>query len=50
MQEFLRQQLQDMAARPSTEELLERIRQRKAHTGTALAATDLLAARDADRR
>ncbi|NDY94409.1 hypothetical protein G3I74_01525 [Wenzhouxiangella sp. C33] len=50
MQEFLRQQLEVMATRPSTEELLERIRLRKAGANKTLSASDLLAARDADRR
>ncbi len=43
MQEFLRQQLEVMATRPSTEEMLERIRLRKAGTHKTLAASDLLA-------
>lgn len=50
MQEFLRRELEAMAARPATEDLLERIRQRKAASGTHLDAADILEARDADRR
>ncbi len=50
MQEFLRRELEAMAARPATEDLLERIRQRKAASGTRLDAADILEARDADRR
>ena len=49
MQEFLRQELERMAAIPATEELLEKIRQRKGATGTLLEVADLLSARDADR-
>lgn len=50
MQEYLRQELERMASRPTVEEVSERIRQRKNRTGTQLATEDVLAARDADRR
>jgi len=50
MQEFLRHELERMAALPTADELLEKIRQRKGATGTRLELSDVLAARDADRR
>lgn len=50
MQEYLRHSLEDIAARPTTEEILDRIRQRKAATNTRLASAEVLAARDSDRR
>ncbi len=50
MQEFLRHELERMAALPTAEELLEKLRQRKGATGTMLERSDVLAARDADRR
>lgn len=50
MQEFLRQQLELMANRPSTEELLEHIRRRKASAKKTLPTAEILAARDADRQ
>ncbi|MDT8439915.1 MAG: hypothetical protein RQ729_13000 [Wenzhouxiangellaceae bacterium] len=50
MQEYLRQQLEVMAARPSVEEILDRIRKRKAGSGCELKLDDILAARNADRR
>ena len=50
MQEFLRNELERMAALPTAEDLLEKLRQRKGATGTRLESSDVLAARDADRR
>lgn len=50
MQEYLRQELERMASRPTVEEVSERIRERKARSGTRLSAADVLSARDADRR
>ena len=50
MQEFLRHELERMAALPTAEELLEKLRQRKKATGTRLERSDVLVARDADRR
>jgi antitoxin FitA len=50
MQEFLRHELERMAALPTAEDLLEKLRQRKGATGTRLERSDVLAARDADRR
>ena len=50
MQEFLRHELERMAALPTAEELLEKLRQRKGATGTRLERSDVLAARAVDRR
>lgn len=50
MQEYLRQELERMAARPTVQDVSESIRQRKARSGTRLTAADVLVARDADRR
>lgn len=50
MQEYLREALQRMAARPQVEQVLARMRERKMATGTQLTATSIVSARDADRR
>lgn len=50
MQEFLRFELERLAARPSVEKLLEQIRLRKKKSGTRLSAATILEHRDADRR
>jgi antitoxin FitA len=50
MQEFLRVELERLAARPSVDEVLGRIRERKALARTRLDPDEILAARDADRR
>jgi antitoxin FitA len=50
MQEYLRAELERLAARPPIEKVLERIRERKATTGTRLPPEEILARRDADRR
>lgn len=50
MQEFLRIELERLASRPSVDELLARMRERKALSGTQVAARDILAAREADRK
>ena len=50
LQEFLRQQLIDLANKPDPEVLLERIRARKAGTGTRLGRKRILQHRDAERR
>ena len=49
MQEYLLSELEQVASRPSNEELLERIRRRVEASGTRVSAADILAARDADR-
>jgi hypothetical protein len=50
MQEYLRGELERLAARPPVEKVLERIRERKATAGTRLSPEEILAHRDADRR
>jgi antitoxin FitA len=50
MQEFLRGELERLAARPAVDEVLGRMRERKALGGTRLDPDEILAARDADRR
>jgi antitoxin FitA len=50
MQEYLRRELERLAEQPSIEEVLERMRQRKASTVRHIDPADILAARDADRR
>ncbi len=50
LQEYLRARLVELAARPDAETLVERIRSRKAATGSSLSAERILAHRDADRR
>lgn len=50
MQEFLRAELERLAARPPVEKVLERIRERKATAGTRLPPEEILAHRDAGRR
>ncbi|WP_419911862.1 FitA-like ribbon-helix-helix domain-containing protein [Candidatus Poriferisodalis sp.] len=50
MQEFLRGELERLAAKPSVSTLLEEIRRRKEAAGTHVSAAEILAARDADRK
>ncbi|CAN5238064.1 hypothetical protein BH20ACT9_BH20ACT9_07470 [soil metagenome] len=50
LQEHLRAELTELARRPTVDEGLERVRARKATTGTRLGAGDILGHRDADRR
>jgi plasmid stability protein len=50
MQEYLRAELERLAARPPIEKVLERIRERKAMAGTLLSADEICAHCDADRR
>lgn len=50
MQEYLRAELERLAARPPIEKVLERIQERKATTGTRLSPEEILGHRDADRR
>jgi antitoxin FitA len=50
MQEYLRAELERLAARPPVEKVLERIRERKATAGTRLPPEEILAQRDAERR
>jgi len=50
MQEFLRAELERLAARPPIEQLLARIRDRKKTAQTRVSASEILAHRNADRR
>jgi len=50
MQEYLRAELERLAARPPVEKMLERIRERKAMAATRLSPEEILTHRDADRR
>jgi hypothetical protein len=50
MQEFLREELERLAARPSIETWLEQVRKRKRATQTRLSPRRIVDHRDADRR
>lgn len=50
LQEYLRAQLVEFAARPDPEALVARLRARKDSTGSLLSAQEILVHRDADRR
>ncbi len=50
LQEHLRSELIELARRPSVEQLLDRVRERKATTSTRLSIEEILGYRDADRR
>lgn len=50
MQEFLRGELERIASRPSVETWLEGVRERKALAETRVSPSQILGARDADRR
>ena len=50
MQEYLRGELERLAARPSVESWLAETRRRVEAAGTRVSAEEILAARDADRR
>jgi len=50
MQEFLRAELERLAARPSMESVLARIRERKRITGTRISVEEILSDLDADRK
>lgn len=50
MQEYLRMELERMAARPSVEAWLGQVRKRKRASQTRVSAAKILKARDADRR
>lgn len=50
MQEYLRAELERLAARPSIEAWLEKVRERKRSAGTSLSVEEIIQARDADRR
>jgi plasmid stability protein len=50
MQEFLRAELERLAARPSVEAWLQQVRKRKRAAQTRVASDQILKNRDADRR
>ena len=50
MQEYLRCELERLAARPPINQVLARLRERKTTAGTRLTADEILEHRDADRR
>ena len=50
MQEYLRAELERMAARPTVETWLEQVRRRKRSSQTRVSARKILDDRDADRR
>jgi plasmid stability protein len=50
MQEFLRAELERLAARPSVEAWLQQVRKRKSAAQTRVSPTQILKNRDADRR
>lgn len=50
LQEYLLQELIQMASQPSLEEVISRARARVRATRTRMSVADILAARDADRR
>lgn len=49
LQEYLKNLLTESAGRPSAEDVIARARARVATTGSRVSASDILAARDADR-
>jgi hypothetical protein len=50
MQEFLRSELERMAARPSVSTWLEQVRKRKRASATQVSSEEILRSREADRR
>ena len=50
MQEYLRAELERLAARPSVDTWLEQVRKRKRASGIRVSSGQILKARDADRR
>ena len=50
MQEFLRGELERLASRPSADALMAEVRRRVEASGTRVTASEILRARDADRR
>lgn len=50
MQEYLRRELERIAARPSLDRWLESVRERKELVGTRVSSCSILSARDSDRR
>lgn len=50
MQEFLLAELERLAAKPSLDDWMSRVRKRKASTRSQISSDEILAHRDADRR
>lgn len=50
LQEFLRQHLIEVAARPDIADVVDRIQDRVDQTGTEISADDIIAWRDSERR
>jgi plasmid stability protein len=50
MQEFLRAELEQLAARPTVDQWIAQVRKRKGAARTRLPPRDIIAARNADRR
>jgi plasmid stability protein len=50
MQEYLRAELERLAARPSVESWVEQVRRRKRAANTQISANEILRQRDTDRR
>ena len=50
MQEYLRLELERVAARPSVDDVIEAIRRRKEQSDTTISARRILAARDSGRK
>ncbi|MDY7105905.1 MAG: hypothetical protein S0880_32365 [Actinomycetota bacterium] len=50
LQELMLDEVVRMASKPSTEDLLARVRERKRRDGTRISRDEILAARNADRR
>jgi hypothetical protein len=50
MQEYLKEELERLAARPTLHAWLDRVRERKHAAGTRISAKQILTQRDADRR
>jgi antitoxin FitA len=50
MQEYLREELERLAARPTLHAWLEKVRERKHTAGARISAKQILTQRDADRR
>lgn len=50
LQEYLRQHLIEVAARPDVADIVERIRKRVEQTGTVVTADEIVEWRDAERR
>ena len=50
MQEYLRRSLEILASKPSPEQWLEQVQQRKLRSGTIIPRDEIIQARDDDRR